>query len=194
MQYCVSGSASNLITLISPDLQVLGTILLSSHYACIVAARPILALCMHWRCAPQPMRILSSWLVKEYCNAALRIRICIKLKWNDTHQSAISGEHPSKRPASKGLVTTQAEGRDEKAGIGRSGIKKARDTKRSAANGPVEKVLMQVISDICRQISWRDMAKKCPGYEEFNLIVHINVFRINETNFWGQIQSSDIKL
>jgi hypothetical protein len=32
---------------------------------------------------------------------------------------------PAKRPASKGLLTRQAEGRDEKAGIGRSGIKKA---------------------------------------------------------------------
>jgi hypothetical protein len=32
---------------------------------------------------------------------------------------------PSKRPASKGLLTRQAEGRDEKAGIGRSGKKKA---------------------------------------------------------------------
>ena len=45
---------------------------------------------------------------------------------------------PAKRPASKGLLTRQAEGRDRKAGIGRSGIKKARDTKRSAANGPVD--------------------------------------------------------
>jgi len=48
-----------------------------------------------------------------------------QIKRNDTHQSAISGEHPSKCPASKGLLTRQAEGRDEKAGIGRSGIKKA---------------------------------------------------------------------
>ena len=47
MQYCVSGSASNLITLIYPDLQVLrdNTV--------------ILALRMHCRCAPHP-RIMNA--------------------------------------------------------------------------------------------------------------------------------------
>ena len=106
MQYCVSGSASNLITLIYPDLQVLGTILLSSHYACIVAARPILALCLHWRCAPQPMRILSSWLVKEYCKLQCSIAYpdLHQIKRNDTHQSAISGEYPLKTSGLKRSV------------------------------------------------------------------------------------------
>ncbi len=168
--------------------QVLGTILSSSHYA----ARPILALCMHWHCAHQPMRILPSWLVKEYCHAVLRIRICIKsdntdlsgftsfrdntvilalrmhcrcaphphimhewalraptdenfifligkgilqcsiaypdlhqIKRNDTHQSAISGEHPRKTSGLKRSFSETSRRPRREAGIGRSGIKKA---------------------------------------------------------------------
>jgi len=138
MQYCVSGSASNLITLIYPDLQVLrdNTVILALRMHCRCA--PHTAICMHWRCAPQPMRILSSWFVKEYCNAVLCIWICNKFKGIILIKVQFPENTPSKRPASKGLVTRQAEGRDEKTGIGRSGKKKARDNKRSAANCPVD--------------------------------------------------------
>ena len=64
MQYCVSGSASNLITLIYPGLQVLrdNTVILALRMHCRCA--PHTAICMHWRCAPQPMIIFIFLICK----------------------------------------------------------------------------------------------------------------------------------
>jgi hypothetical protein len=61
-----------------------------------------------------------------------------QIKRNDTHQSAISGEHPLKTSglSRSGDATSRRPRREDRHRKVRK--KKARDNKRSAANGPVD--------------------------------------------------------